>query len=224
MPRQLAWPIAVATPALAARPIIWQSPFPAWRWCSRGLDERRPTHATVEPPLSGYTTSGEDDRHHEPQDEPHAGHARRRLKEPTARERRVAELIAQGMSNRHIAELLGISYDTARRHSSRLRGKLGLDNAAALACADMPSDAATLRRVPAIAALMSPAEIAVLALVCRGLSTKRIARELGLSPRTVDKHREHLLRKTGTRTVRALAAWTAERYALCGIAAAETGQ
>jgi DNA-binding NarL/FixJ family response regulator len=43
-------------------------------------------------------------------------------------------------------------------------------------------------------------EADVLRLVARGLATKEIALQLGLSPRTVEKHVESLLRKTGTRS------------------------
>nr|WP_267875911.1 helix-turn-helix transcriptional regulator [Massilia sp. CCM 8734] len=67
---------------------------------------------------------------------------------------------------------------------------------------------------------MSEAEINVLALACQGLSTKHISRELAISPRTVDKHRQRMLRKTQTSSIRALTAWVARQYAICGIAAA----
>jgi DNA-binding NarL/FixJ family response regulator len=40
----------------------------------------------------------------------------------------------------------------------------------------------------------------VLALVAEGLANKQIAARLYLSPRTVDKHVESLLRKTGARS------------------------
>lgn len=139
--------------------------------------------------------------------------------QPSARERLVAELIAQGQSNRQIAAALHISHDTARRYSSQVRRKWDLANVAALACAGLPTDPARLQTIVPVSAILSPAEIGVLALLCQGLGTKHIARARGLSPRTVDKHRQHLLRKTGTHSVRALTAWVAQQYALCGIAA-----
>jgi DNA-binding CsgD family transcriptional regulator len=43
-------------------------------------------------------------------------------------------------------------------------------------------------------------EAEVLALVAEGLTNKEIAGRLRLSPRTVEKHLEALLRKTGTRS------------------------
>jgi DNA-binding NarL/FixJ family response regulator len=52
-----------------------------------------------------------------------------RLGEPleslTPREREVLELLAQGLSNRHIGERLGISEHTAKFHVASLCGKLG---------------------------------------------------------------------------------------------------
>jgi DNA-binding CsgD family transcriptional regulator len=44
----------------------------------------------------------------------------------TARQRQVVELIANGLSNAEIAEVLGISPRTAKAHSDVLRTKLGV--------------------------------------------------------------------------------------------------
>lgn len=51
-----------------------------------------------------------------------------RLAALSAREREVLDLVAQGLTNRQIAERLVISPVTARNHVSRILGKLGLDN------------------------------------------------------------------------------------------------
>ena len=48
--------------------------------------------------------------------------------ELSAREREVIELVAEGLTNREIAERLFISPVTARNHVSRILTKLGLDN------------------------------------------------------------------------------------------------
>jgi DNA-binding NarL/FixJ family response regulator len=48
--------------------------------------------------------------------------------ELSAREREVLELVANGLTNREIAEVLFISPVTARNHVSRILTKLGLDN------------------------------------------------------------------------------------------------
>lgn len=48
------------------------------------------------------------------------------LAELTPREREVAQLVAEGLTNREIAERLGISEATARTHVERVRNKLGV--------------------------------------------------------------------------------------------------
>lgn len=57
-------------------------------------------------------------------------------------------------------------------------------------------------------AALTPREREILLLVCRGESTTCIAYRLGISLRTVDKHREHILAKTAARS------W-AELIAVC---------
>ncbi len=44
----------------------------------------------------------------------------------TAREREVAQLLAEGRSNKEVATILGISVKTAETHRSRIMAKLGL--------------------------------------------------------------------------------------------------
>jgi PAS domain S-box-containing protein len=53
---------------------------------------------------------------------------------------------------------------------------------------------------------LSPREREVVACLARGLSSKEIARELALSPRTVEMHRARLLHKLGVRTTAQLLA------------------
>ena len=45
---------------------------------------------------------------------------------------------------------------------------------------------------------LTPREREVLNLVARGMSTKQVALQLNISPRTVDQHRGHILAKLGT--------------------------
>lgn len=51
----------------------------------------------------------------------------------TARERQVIELVAEGLTNKQIAERLTISERTAESHLEQIRGKLGLHNRAQIA-------------------------------------------------------------------------------------------
>lgn len=53
---------------------------------------------------------------------------------------------------------------------------------------------------------LSPREREVVAHLAQGLSSKEIARELGISPRTVEMHRARLLRKLDVRTTAQLLA------------------
>ncbi|HLS47167.1 MAG TPA: response regulator transcription factor, partial [Gemmatimonadales bacterium] len=56
----------------------------------------------------------------------------------------------------------------------------------------------------------------VLTGIARGRTNKEIAAELGISPRTVETHRESLMKKTGIRTIAGLT-----RFALdCGLVTA----
>jgi DNA-binding NarL/FixJ family response regulator len=48
---------------------------------------------------------------------------------------------------------------------------------------------------------LTPREIEVLCLIARGLTNKEIGTELGLGVRTIETHRENLIRKTGLPTV-----------------------
>jgi DNA-binding CsgD family transcriptional regulator len=134
----------------------------------------------------------------------------------TRREADVLELLRQGLSNSEIAARLGIGPDTARRHASRVTAKTGVTSAA-VPCLHIAATPGWFERQDFSSFRLSPAEIAVLELVCRGWSSKLIARALGISPRTIEKHREHLRQKTGISNTRALVAWVASRYAKCGI-------
>jgi RNA polymerase sigma factor (sigma-70 family) len=70
-----------------------------------------------------------------------------------------------------------------------------------------------LARVPAATQPLTPREREVLTLVCRGLPNKQIARELGLSEKTVKTHVGHILAKLGV-TDRTQAALLALREGL----------
>lgn len=49
--------------------------------------------------------------------------------------------------------------------------------------------------------LLTPQEQVVLDSVCRGLTTKEVARSLGVSPKTIDAHRVSVYRKLGVHNI-----------------------
>jgi len=56
---------------------------------------------------------------------------------------------------------------------------------------------------------LTPREIQVIRLVAQGLTTRRIARQLQLSERTIDNHVSRAMRRTGSPSRTALAVWAA---------------
>lgn len=64
-----------------------------------------------------------------PYDDVASAFRRKALVEPlTERERQVLDLLAEGLSNKRIAERLGISDQTAKFHIASITGKLGAHN------------------------------------------------------------------------------------------------
>jgi DNA-binding CsgD family transcriptional regulator len=53
--------------------------------------------------------------------------------------------------------------------------------------------------LPDLRQKLTPRELEVLELTARGCTSKEIAQHLGISPRTADVHRTHLIRKLGFR-------------------------
>ncbi|HDR9006421.1 helix-turn-helix transcriptional regulator [Burkholderia vietnamiensis] len=136
----------------------------------------------------------------------------------TPREKEVVDLLRRGFSNKAIAARLGVGLDTARRHVSRVKQKTGVRSVIALPGGDLPDHPGWLERLDLGGVHLSPAESRVLRLLCHGRGSKDIARLLQISPRTVDKHREHLLDKFSCKSTRQLVAWIAGQYAKCGMA------
>ena len=60
----------------------------------------------------------------------------------TSRERQVAAAVARGLRNKQIAEELGISAETVKRHLASIYGKLGVRGRLALAIHMLHSHAA----------------------------------------------------------------------------------
>lgn len=117
----------------------------------------------------------------------------------TPREREIVSLIGQGASCARIAALVGISHHTVRTHRRNILGKLALHSSAQLIAfaqrdgAGEPSSIAMLELVRALSAR----ERQVVHCIGQGRTSKQVARDLGISPATVRKHRERLSRRLG---------------------------
>lgn len=83
-------------------------------------------------------------------------------------------------------------------------------NRAFVALFGYPSDELTGESIavlyPSQGVPLSPREREVVTRLASGMTSKEMARELGLSPRTVEMHRARLLRKMGVRTTAQLLA------------------
>jgi DNA-binding CsgD family transcriptional regulator len=135
----------------------------------------------------------------------------------TPRQHEILEMVSRGISNKAIAAQLGIRIDTVRRHTSRIKQKEAVSNTSALACQHLLARLDIPYALTLPEGLLTLAETRVVTFLCHGLSSKEIARALNISSRTVDKHREHVLRKLGLRSTRQLTAWVASQYAKSGI-------
>ncbi|WP_267914091.1 response regulator transcription factor [Paraburkholderia aspalathi] len=88
----------------------------------------------------------------------------------TPREKEVFALLRLGQSNKMIANHLGISLDTARRYSSRIKQKTKVSSAIALPCIELMEEQDWLASLDLGSISLSKAEMSVLRLLCRGHS------------------------------------------------------
>ena len=127
----------------------------------------------------------------------------------TPRESEVLALVGQGLRCREMAARLGIAVFTVRKHRGNILGKLGLHSAVQLATYAVETrpvrgDGDGEACMAAIARLSSR-ECQVVMWIGQGLTSKQAARNLGISPATVRKHREHIASRTGIRDLAAFA-------------------
>ncbi|MDR3428788.1 LuxR C-terminal-related transcriptional regulator [Silvimonas sp.] len=136
----------------------------------------------------------------------------------TPQETNIWHLVAEGYAYPRIARELGISIDTVRRHASRIKKKLGLNNAVSLACSNLSVDLIrqVLKTLPTLSPLTA-AELTTLAYACRGFSSKNIAQFRGVSPRTADKQRETGMAKVAAHSILELASMVRNQYVINGI-------
>jgi len=130
----------------------------------------------------------------------------------TARETEILRAIYDGESCKQCASRMGISEQTVRKHRRKLLFKFSAPNAAALCRlayeTGMVSAARhSFRTVSLPVHSWSRRELEVAFNVARGLSSKHIARELGISPATVRKHRENIFRRIGVHSAQQLTVW-----------------
>jgi len=126
----------------------------------------------------------------------------------SAREREVAELIADGRTNRQIAASLLISEKTVEKHVSRTLAKLGVESRARVAAlitqldqqlaplGDRPREGRSEPSKLKTASLTSR-ERRLAVLVAQGLSNAEIGRRLHLGTRSVERVFTTLRRKVG---------------------------
>ena len=115
----------------------------------------------------------------------------------TSREEEILLLIGRAVRGKRIALALGISEYTVRKHRASIMRKLGLQSAAQLIshAVSVSAVAQDDGRSPSATASLHPREMQILKLLVAGRTSKEIARQLAISPLTVRKHRQNIMRK-----------------------------
>ncbi|MBF6208972.1 MULTISPECIES: ATP-binding protein [Nocardia] len=116
------------------------------------------------------------------------------------------------MSERHAAceHVVADALPEAIVHAERVRGE-GLDHGQAIAYA-LDRSAGAPQPATVQAGVLTARERQVAELLAQGLSNRRIAERLVVSPRTVDRHVENILCKLGFSSRAQVAAWTARPH------------
>lgn len=107
----------------------------------------------------------------------------------STREREVAELLAEGLSNAQIADALFLSTHTVRVHTSRVLHAFGVSSRVGVAIALAPPGRGS--------AALTPRQTQIVALVVAGASNRAIAEALGIRRSTVEKHVAEIMRRWG---------------------------
>jgi DNA-binding NarL/FixJ family response regulator len=121
----------------------------------------------------------------------------------TSKEQEVLGLIGRGLTCEQIAASLSISTYTVRKHRSNILRKLDLHATAQLVAHAASSLRAAAAAPPAteVFAGLTPRELQVAQLITQGFTGKEIARQLGISPGTVRKHRDNIANRAGLRSI-----------------------
>ncbi|HLH54931.1 MAG TPA: LuxR C-terminal-related transcriptional regulator [Verrucomicrobiae bacterium] len=127
----------------------------------------------------------------------------------TARELQILRLIAKGLHNRQIAAKIHRSIKTVEKHRQNLHSKLSTHEVAGLTRHALELGLMNERRGGSGRLLknckqLTPRELEVLKLVAQGSGNKWIASELHRSIKTIDHHRENIMKKLGIHEVAGL--------------------
>jgi len=130
----------------------------------------------------------------------------------TSREIQILRLIAKGLHNRQIASRIHRSIKTVEKHRQSLHTKLSTHEVAgltrqALAMGLMHRSRLAVRKLQRRAKQLTARELEVLKLVAQGSGNKWIASELHRSIKTVDHHRENIMKKLGIHQVAGLTSY-----------------
>lgn len=123
-------------------------------------------------------------------------------------------MIARGLHNREIATRLHRSIKTVEKHRQSLHSKLSTHEVAGLTRQAVLMGLAersprALRRLDRRGRRLTHRELEVLKLVAQGSGNKWIASELHRSIKTVDHHRENIMKKLGIHEVAGLTCYAA---------------
>ena len=124
----------------------------------------------------------------------------------TAREQQILKLITKGLHNKQIANRIHRSIKTVEKHRQNLHTKLSTHEVAgltrhALELGLMDKSRHVAARLVKGAKQLTPRELEILKLVAQGSGNKWIASELHRSIKTVDHHRENIMKKLGIHDV-----------------------
>ena len=127
----------------------------------------------------------------------------------TAREQQILKLITRGLHNKQIAARIHRSIKTVEKHRQNLHTKLSTHEVAgltrhALQLGLVDNSRHVAGRLQKGAKQLTPRELEILKLVAQGSGNKWIASELHRSIKTVDHHRENIMKKLGIHHVAGL--------------------
>ncbi|GLW46828.1 hypothetical protein Stsp02_24900 [Streptomyces sp. NBRC 14336] len=115
----------------------------------------------------------------------------------TRRELDILRLVPQGMTNRRISRILGISEKTVKNHLSTIYAKIGASGRTQAALYAMRADQAGLPEQRPEGVRLTSRETDVLRLITEGLTNRGIAQSLAISEKTVKNHLSAIYTKIG---------------------------